>query len=130
MREVITSKLENVAPMAARMRKECLKLGWFDGDGIELAISEALNNSILHAHPGLPRLTIEVSVKRVSAGIQVNVRDRMNNLDASSLNACDVQRAESWADAETGRGLMIISKLVDKVEYQNGSLVMTLYMKP
>jgi len=126
MKEVMSSRLERVADMASRVRVKCQSLGCMDGDAIELVITEALNNTIIHAHSGMGRISIELEVERVDETIRITVQDRMNRLNEDIIKSSLESVHDNMSCSENGRGLMIMWSLVDQMEYQNGKLVMIL----
>jgi anti-sigma regulatory factor (Ser/Thr protein kinase) len=124
MKAIMNSRLDGVAEIANQVRDRCLMLGCMDGDAVELVIAEALNNTIIHAHSEMSRISIEIEVKRVADTIQITVQDRMNSFNEEILKRGFELDRDNKDLSENGRGLLIICSLVDQIEYQNGQLIM------
>jgi serine/threonine-protein kinase RsbW len=89
---------------------------------IEMALREALANAILHGCKADPAMKIECAVTGDrTSGIQIVVRDPGNGFDPNSLpSATD----DSNLLADHGRGILLISKLMDEVKHeQNGTVI-------
>lgn len=78
---------------------------------LEIALGEALVNAFLHAYGGDPRGRIVVRFEFLEGGLRVTVRD-----GGRALQAVPQIPREVKPDDEAGRGLFIMSKLMDKVE--------------
>lgn len=128
MIKVMSSRLDRVAEMATTVKQQCKHLGFERGDAIELAITEALNNVILHAHKELHRLGIEVSVERFGLALQICVTDRLNSLDSMHRRRLVSGPPAILTLAESGRGLDIICEIMDHVDYVDGQLRMTMML--
>jgi serine/threonine-protein kinase RsbW len=89
---------------------------------IEMALREALANAIQHGCKGDPAKKIECSVSgdRIH-GITIVVRDPGNGFDPASIpSPADDRNLHS----EHGRGIFLISKLMDEVTHeQNGTVI-------
>lgn len=128
MIKVMSSRLDRVAEMATTVKQQCKHLGFEQGDAIELAITEALNNVILHAHKELYRLSIEVSVERIGLALQICVTDHLNSLDSMHRRRLVGGPPAILTLAESGRGLDIICEIMDHVDYVDGQLRMTMML--
>jgi len=78
---------------------------------LETALGEALINAFLHAYGGDPRGRIVVHFDFVEGGLRITVRDGGRTLRAVPTIPTDVTPHN-----ERGRGLFIMSKLMDTVE--------------
>jgi anti-sigma regulatory factor (Ser/Thr protein kinase) len=78
---------------------------------LETALGEALINAFVHAYGGDPRGRILVHIEFTDRGIHITVRDAGRTLAAAPAIP-DHLRPE----APAGRGLFIMSKLMDQVE--------------
>jgi anti-sigma regulatory factor (Ser/Thr protein kinase) len=78
---------------------------------LETALGEALTNAFVHAYGGDPRGRIVVRFEFADGGMHVTIRDGGRTLDAIPAIPEDVAPEET-----TGRGLFIMSKLMDRVE--------------
>lgn len=88
---------------------------------IELAIVEAVNNSILHAKPGA--FNIELTFSLSPRGIEIRLQDEGQPMDPRVLEVAgqgwnfdpsDIQNLP-----EGGMGLMLIKKLMNEVSYHH-----------
>jgi serine/threonine-protein kinase RsbW len=89
---------------------------------IEMALREALANAILHGCKCDPAKKIECSVTgEPNQGILIVVRDPGNGFDPKSLPS---PTEDSNLHADHGRGILLISKLMDEVKHeQNGTVI-------
>jgi anti-sigma regulatory factor (Ser/Thr protein kinase) len=78
---------------------------------LEIALGEALANAFLHAYGGDPRGRIVVHFELADGGLRVTVRDGGRTLQAIPPIPHEVRPED-----EAGRGLYIMSKLMDTVE--------------
>lgn len=89
---------------------------------IEMALREALANAILHGCKCDPTMKIECSVKGDrNEGIQIVVRDPGKGFDPKSIPS---PTDDSNLHADHGRGILLISKLMDEVTHEsNGTVI-------
>lgn len=102
----------------------------FRGDREELAyhlnlvLTEALANAICHANKSDPDKEVRVSITASEKDLKIRVYDQGRGFDISHLEKLKIKETD-----EGGRGIQLIFKLMDKVEYtREGSgnvLVMT-----
>lgn len=78
---------------------------------LETALGEALTNAFVHAYGGDPRGRIVVRFEFEDGGMHVTIRDGGRMLRAVPAIPKDVSPEET-----AGRGLFIMSKLMDRVE--------------
>jgi serine/threonine-protein kinase RsbW len=123
---VISSKLVCVAPLAEQVRARCLELGMSLGAAgeVELAVVEAVNNSIEHAYQLADGGEVEVVVDARAGRLHIEVRDGGRPMPAGALaNAqapeIDVEDPESLP--EGGMGLYLVQRLMDGVSYETRS---------
>src|ERR1700719_1777120 len=89
---------------------------------IEMALREALANAVLHGCKGDPAKKIEFSVTGDRQhGITIVVRDPGAGFDPATIPSPD---ADSNLHSEHGRGIFLISALMDEVTHeQNGTVI-------
>jgi serine/threonine-protein kinase RsbW len=89
---------------------------------IEIALREALANAVLHGCKSDPDKKIECSVAGDrEQGILIVVRDPGSGFDPASLPS---PTDDSNLQAEHGRGILLIKKLMDDVKHeQNGTVI-------
>lgn len=78
---------------------------------LETALGEAPTNAFLHAYGGDPRGRIVVRFDFTDGGLRITVRD-----GGRALHAVPAIPKDVTPDEERGRGLFLMSKLMDKVE--------------
>ena len=78
---------------------------------LETALGEALTNAFLHAYGGDPRGRIVIRFEFVDGGLRVTVRD-----GGRTLHAIPPIPKEVTPGLESGRGLYLMSRLMDDVE--------------
>lgn len=89
---------------------------------IEMALREALANAILHGCKGDSTQKIECTVKGDrKEGILIVVRDPGNGFDPKSIPS---PTDDSNLNSDHGRGILLISKLMDEVKHErNGTVI-------
>lgn len=93
-------------------------LGFFQGDKTELAyhlnlvLTEATTNAICHANECDPGKEVRVTITVIDDTLKICVFDEGSGFDINPL-----AKAESKATDEGGRGVPILFKLMDRVEY-------------
>ncbi|MDQ7836595.1 MAG: ATP-binding protein [Humidesulfovibrio sp.] len=119
----IASRLELVHLMGLAVRGICggLPLTPDESDAMELAVCEAVNNSIKHAYAGRPDGVVRVTLAVDGTGLVLCVYDKGTPLeDRQKLNN-DLAVARSIDELpEGGMGLFLIRNAADSVGYKAG----------
>ena len=102
LRELL-DKLE----MPERMRQKCV-----------LALVEAVDNAIFHAHKNDESIPIDIKVSYGEKKAVLEVKDKGEGFDIDEVPVPSL-------DQINGRGIFIVKKLMKKVEYKNNTLRMT-----
>jgi serine/threonine-protein kinase RsbW len=84
---------------------------------MELAVVEAVNNAIEHAHDHQRNRQITVRLQLRSDFVQFQIIDRGAPIDFDAAMAAS-PNLESAGELERGRGLSIIRALMDEVRYE------------
>ncbi len=89
---------------------------------IEMALREALANAVLHGCKGDPTKKIDCTVTGDrEQGIMIVVRDPGNGFDPSTIPS---PTEDSNLHSDHGRGILLISKLMDEVKHErNGTVI-------
>ena len=124
MKLKMKSDLQDVENTTRLIRMECDSLGIQQLDMIELALAEALNNVIIHAHKDHPELDITIQITKNSDSVEFNVIDSMNQLNSLKLEENPLDPNKNFVLATSGRGLDIIKIVMDEVSYISGILKM------
>lgn len=86
-------------------------------DAIELALSEALSNAVVHGAKGDPKKVIECDVACDEArGMLIVVRDPGPGFDPASIPS---PVAGENIYSNHGRGIFLINQLMDEVRFRN-----------
>lgn len=119
----IASRLDLVHLMGLAVRGICggLPLTPDESDAMELAVCEAVNNSIKHAYAGRPDGVVRVTLAVDGTGLVLCVHDKGTPLeDRQKLNN-DLAVARSIDELpEGGMGLFLIRNAADSVGYKAG----------
>lgn len=97
---------------------------------LHVALTEAVNNAIIHAHHCDARLIVEVDVQTSPAEIILLIRDHGNGFNPDLIP--DPRLPENLL-LEGGRGVFLIRHLADVVEFRHdavGTTVMIKYFLP
>jgi len=112
-----------VAPLAEKVRGACLALGMNRGAAgeVELAVVEAVNNSIEHAYQLADGGEVEVVINCDGACLHIEVRDRGRGMPATALASADAPDVDVAREAlpEGGMGLYLVQRLMDRVSYES-----------
>ncbi len=94
-------------------------LGRYTGDREELAyhlnlvLTEAITNAICHANENDPRKQIQVQISASESSLNIKVFDEGEGFDLRELTVEEIHDT-----AECGRGIHIIHRLMDVVNYR------------
>jgi len=115
----IPSRLENVAPFIQEALEAFKELALADRDvfSLKLCLEEALTNAIRHGSKLDPALSVAVEIELGPDKIVMSVRDQGDGFDEARL--ADPTRG-ARAGEPGGRGVFLIKKLMDEVEYFDG----------
>lgn len=92
---------------------------------LEIALREALANAILHGNGNHSRRKIFLRCYGgPGTGILIAVRDQGSGFDPASVP--DPRRADR-VHLETGRGLLLMRELMDRLEYRRGGREVVLF---
>ena len=119
----IDSQLSDTVLVAMAVRGVCAmtSLTAEDINRLELCVVEAVNNAIEHAYSGRSGSPVDVELTlTATSSLQIAVIDRGSAMSwppAGGLPSTD--EMDVWLTA--GRGLPIVSRLMDDVRYETGS---------
>lgn len=126
----IESRLENVWMVGIAVRNYCLEAGhdYALAVSIELALVEAVNNTIIHAYHSQAGHLVEIRVELSSSDMTFTIKDcgtSMGNLPEMDLQ---IDSEDVPSLPEGGYGLPIIRQVMDKIEYGSQDNVNTFVM--
>ncbi len=97
-------------------------LGRYSGDREELAyhlnlvLTEAITNAICHANENDPTKQIQIQISASDSSLKIKVFDEGEGFDLAELTTSDIQDTD-----ECGRGIHIIHRLMDQVNYHRSN---------
>ncbi len=82
----------------------------------QIALAEAFTNAVRHAHRAMPTVTpIEIDVNFFPECVELRIWDYGPPFNLKTLVESSVSVLQ---DTESGRGLLLIQKIADEIEYQ------------
>ncbi len=113
----MSSRREDIAPTTERVIA-CLSTAGFSEEqraNLTVALSEALSNAVVHGNSGRPGRPVIVALAIIPGrGALVDVRDFGPGFDVAALLDC---REGERILAPSGRGILLMRHLVDRVEF-------------
>jgi serine/threonine-protein kinase RsbW len=107
------NELAKVENLSNRISKK-VSLSEGKSDNLAIVLTELVNNAILHGNKNQPQKKVTISVSYFDSYVKVSVKDQGNGFDPSGLK--DPRDPENiWKDS--GRGIFLVKKLVDSVEF-------------
>jgi anti-sigma regulatory factor (Ser/Thr protein kinase) len=94
-----------------------------DASRLRLCLDEAIQNAISHGNADDPRKPVKVSAYRVGGGWEVVVRDQGRGFKLKDVP--DPRHPQSL-EKEGGRGLLILTEYMDRVQYYEGGRTLVL----
>ena len=113
---IISSNVENIDKVE-QFTEKISKLLHFtedERDRIAIAVTEAVNNAIIHGNKMDPQKSVSIDITAVRGGIQIVVKDEGEGFD---LDAVPNPLAPENLLKESGRGIFILKSLMDEVQY-------------
>jgi serine/threonine-protein kinase RsbW len=109
------SELEKVETLSTRISKK-VALTEEKSDNLAIALTELVNNAILHGNKNQPDKKVIIKVFYHNNYVRISVKDQGNGFDPAKL--ADPRDPENlWKDS--GRGIFLVRNLVDKVEFNS-----------
>ncbi len=113
---VVASRIESVEKVEELTDKitKSMKFSEKARDSIAIAVTEAVNNAIIHGNKLDPNKSVYVDIVASEEGIKITVRD-----EGDGFNPDEVPNplAPENLLKESGRGIFILKSLMDEVEY-------------
>ena len=109
------SELEKVEILTNRISEKA-SLTEEKSDNLAIALTELVNNAILHGNKSQPDKKVFINVSYHENYVRISVKDEGNGFDPSKL--ADPRDPENlWKDS--GRGIFLVRNLVDNVEFNS-----------
>ncbi len=118
--ETIPSQIEMLEPLVSRAMHVITEHGCVNGQygAAELSLREALANAILHGNKAHPQKRVQLDCFHESdSSMLVVVKDEGQGFDPSAVS--DPTLPENLL-RPGGRGIYLIRRFMDEVEYRNG----------
>ena len=119
----INSDISNIAEVERLIDTVCedLKLSEDNYGNILIAVTEAVNNAIIHGNKSNPEKKVKVIVDKITKEVIFSVFDEGGGFDFTNLP--DPTAPENLEKPD-GRGIFLMRNLADKVEFfDNGTKV-------
>lgn len=124
----IPSKAENVALIEKIVNNVCEshQVQEENYGNILIALTEAVNNAIIHGNKENPLKNVDISIDSNNSNIRFIIKDEGNGFDYNNLP--DPTAPEN-IEKLSGRGVFLMRNLADKVEFSNNGSTVTLDFK-
>lgn len=106
------SLVGNLAEVLARNLQQYEKDGEELAYHLNLALTEALANAIVHANAGDPEKKVRVIIEISDLALRIKVFDQGQGFDINAVPPPDPQQLQ-----DSGRGIFVIKALMDSVDY-------------
>ena len=118
----IDSRVENVSLVGLAVHRICEDVGFSSEDCYALALCsvEAVSNSVRHAHGGEPGHTVTLRLTILPQRVEIRVLDDGSPVPLEKRappRELEIDPEDPSSIPEGGRGLFLIHKLMDRVEY-------------
>jgi serine/threonine-protein kinase RsbW len=91
---------------------------------IIISVTEAVNNAIVHGNKNNPNKSFDISFRSSPTDITFVVKDEGSGFDPAALP--DPTAPEN-IEKDNGRGVFLMRKLADKVEFEDGGRTVILH---
>jgi serine/threonine-protein kinase RsbW len=81
---------------------------------IAISVSEAVTNAVVHGNKNNVSKKVRISLKADASAVEISVEDEGGGFDPTGVESC-VENQNLLKQA--GRGILILSTLMDKVEF-------------
>jgi serine/threonine-protein kinase RsbW len=122
----IPSELSSVSLVEAMIDKVCGSLGVHEDayGNILIAVTEAVNNAVIHGNCFQRDLQIDVEVLDYNDRLCFTVKDKGQGFDYTNLP--DPTAPEN-IEKENGRGIFLIKNLADELVFDDGGRVVNIF---
>lgn len=114
---VIPSRLEQIEYVESQSEKAAgqMELSEDEKDSLAIAVTEAVNNAIIHGNKKDAKKTVTVKFEFQEKKLTVRIKDQGRGFTLE--NVSDPLAPENLLK-ESGRGIFILSSLMDDVQYE------------
>lgn len=93
---------------------------------ILISLTEAVNNAILHGNNADESKSVEISMEGKTSGVAISVTDEGKGFDPNEIP--DPTAPEN-IECCGGRGVFIMSRLADKISFENNGSTVQMFFK-
>ncbi len=119
----LDSRLENVPLASIAVKAMAVEVGFAqeECERLELCVVEALTNVIEHAYHGEPGHAVTLQVAVTAGELELRVGDQGAPMPDGLLQRPEPEEASEPALlAESGRGLVLMRRIADRIDYRRG----------
>lgn len=119
----ISSSLDNLPKVEAMIERVCEELGVTEElfGNVLIAVTEAVNNAIIHGNQNDQKKKVDVAADKNTTGLVFTITDEGSGFDFENIP--DPTAPEN-IEKLNGRGIFLMKNLADNVEYDlNGKKV-------
>ncbi|MDT9725797.1 anti-sigma B factor RsbW [Xylanibacillus composti] len=103
-------------------------------EDMKVAVSEAVNNAVLHAYPGNDAQKVDVRFEPFAEGMKITVKDYGASFDAGAAtsHAQPVTESDIQQVVEGGLGIYLMQALMDEVQViseEGTEVILTKFLK-
>ena len=122
----VPSELSSVSIVESLIDRVCGSLGVHEDayGNILIAVTEAVNNAVIHGNCFKSDLDIDVEVLNIDDRLCFSVKDQGKGFDYDNLP--DPTAPEN-IEKENGRGIFLIKNLADDLNFDEGGRVVNIY---
>ena len=122
----VPSDLSSVSIVESLIDRVCGTLGVHEEayGNILIAVTEAVNNAVIHGNCFKRELEVDVEVMNVDDRLCFSVKDKGNGFDFQNLP--DPTSPENL-EKENGRGIFLIKNLADDLNFDDGGRIVNIY---
>lgn len=115
----IASSLDNIPEVENLIDEVCERLGLNEEyyGNILIAVTEAVNNAIIHGNKSQVEVKVKISVEHQEKELVFTIKDQGKGFDFENLP--DPTAPENLEKPD-GRGIFLMKNLSDKVEFEDG----------
>lgn len=113
---IFPSQVEYIEKVEALTEKACAqaKFSEDERDSMAIAVTEAVNNAILHGNKKNPEKNVHVNITATADTVRVTIRDEGDGFNPQRIdNPLEPQNLLK----ESGRGVFIVRSLMDEVSF-------------
>lgn len=122
----LPSKVENLILVERMVEDVCdiFSIGEEKFGNIIISVTEAVNNAIIHGNKSNPNKNIDITFKSTPSLITFIVKDEGPGFDVTNLPD---PTAPDNLEKDSGRGVFLMKKLADKVDFEDGGKTVVLH---